>query len=195
MSTVDERNVDPIEEMTRLAENFLPLALWDFRESFHSAKPGDLIYDSEWCRLNLIWGGWDYIGGNTISIYYGRLHAPNEKAKMIWNGEECNCWHRFEHALHFLDGRTSADAAKLNYSHPITGPFYESEFRQQFRRRQPEWLARIHATVWQHYGKQFFELFDLRRPDLWDQYRQFLKEFYDIKGRSPAIKPSLDKVC
>ena len=195
MSPVDERNVDPIQEMTRLAENFLPLALLDFKESFHSAKPGDLIYDSELCRLNLIWGGWDYIGGNTISIYYGRLHAPDEKATMIWNGEECNCWHRFEHALHFLDGRTPADAAKLNYSHPITDPFYESEFRQKFRRRQPEWLVHIHATVWQHYGKQFFELFDLRRPDLWDQYRQFLKGFYDIKGRSPAIKPSLDKVC
>jgi hypothetical protein len=195
MSIVDERNVDPIQEMTRLADNFLHLALWNFKESFHSAKPGDLIYDSEWCRLNLVWGGWDHVGGNTISIYYGRLHAPNEKATMIWNGEECNCWHRFEHALHFLDGRAPADAAKLNYSHPITDPFYEAEFRKKFHRRQPEWLAQMHVTIWQHYGKRLFELFDLRRPDLWDQYRHFLKEFYNIKGRSSAIKPSLDKVC
>ena len=114
---------------------------------------------------------------------------------MIWNGEECYCWHGFEHALHFLDGRAPADAAKLNYSHPITDPFYEAEFRQKFHRRQPEWLVQMHATIWQHYGKQLFELFDLRQPVLWEQFRQFLKEFYDIKGRSPAIKPSLDKVC
>ncbi len=51
-------------------------------------------------------------GGNSISIYYGRLHAPNEETTMIWNGEECHCWHRFELALHFLDGRTPEYASK-----------------------------------------------------------------------------------
>ena len=56
MSTVDERNVDPIQEMTRLAASFLHLAQWGFKESFHSAKLRSLIYDSEWCRLNLILG-------------------------------------------------------------------------------------------------------------------------------------------
>src|SRR5687768_1285911 len=170
MSLVDERNVDPIQEMTRLAENFLHLALWNFKENFHSAKLGNLIFDSEWCRVSLIWGGWDYLGGNTIHIRYGRLHAPNEKATMIWNGEECRCWHDFDYALHFLDGRAPVDAVKLNYSHPITDPFYEAEFRQKFHHRQPEWLAQMHMTIWQHYGKRLFELFDLRRPDLWQQY-------------------------
>ena len=195
MSKIDERNVDPIQEMTRLAENFLHLALWNFKENFHSAKLGNLIFDSEWCRVSLIWGGWDYLGGNNIHIRYGRLHAPNEEATMIWNGEECRCWHDFDYALHFLDGRAPADAVKLNYSHPITDPFYEAEFRQKFHHRQPEWLAQMHMTIWQHYGKRLFELFDLRRPDLWQQYRQFLKEVYDIEGRIPEIKPSLDKVC
>src|SRR5574341_1011867 len=194
MSTIDERDVDPIEEMTRVAQRFLDVSTWGFMESYRSAKPSKLIFDSEWCRLKFVWDGWDYLGGNTISIYYGRLHAPNEKARIIWNGEECHCWHDFDHALLFLDGRTPADAARLIYSHPITSPFYEEEFRQKFRRRQPEWLVQMHMTIWQHYGKQLFELFDLRRPDLWEQYRQFLKEFYDIKGRSPAIQPSLDKV-
>jgi hypothetical protein len=195
MGTNDERNVDPIHEMTQLAENFLNLARWNFKESFRSDTVGDLIYDSGLCRVNLVWGGWDPTGGNTISIYYGRLHASSEKTTMIWNGEECHCWHRIEHALHFIDGRTPADAAKLNFSHSIKGPFNEEEFRQKFRRRQPEWLVRMHATIWEHYSERLFELFDLRRPDLWAQYRQFLKEFYDIKGRSSAIKPSLDTVC
>jgi hypothetical protein len=195
MSTIDERDIDPVKEMNRIAQSFLDLRLWGFKESYRSAKPGNLIYDSEWCRFNIIWGGWDYLGGNSIHLRYGRLHAPNEKATMIWSGEECYCWHDFEHALHFLDGRPPAAAVKLNLSHPIIDSFYESEFRQKFHRRQPEWLAQMHATVWQHYDKQLFELFDLRRPDLWQQYRQFLKEFYDIEGRIPEMKPSLDKVC
>lgn len=195
MSTMDERDVSPIEEMTRVAQGFLDLARWGFKESYLSSKTGNLIYDSKQCRISLVWGGWDPLGGNSISIYYGRLHAPNEEATMTWKGEECYCWHRFEHALHFLDERTPAEAAKLNFSHPIANPFYEDEFRREFHRRQLEWLARMHAVVWEHYGKRFFELFDLHNPDLWERYRQFLKEYYDIEGRIPEIKPSMDKVC
>lgn len=195
MSIIDERDVDPVEEMARIAQGFLDLARWGFEESYRSSKTGNLIYDSKQCRVNLVWGGWDPLGGNNISIYYGRLHAPNEEATLTWHGEECYCWHRFEHALHFLDGRTPVDAVKLNFSHPIADPFYEDGFRQKFHRRQPEWLVQMHAVVWEHYGKRFFELFDLRRPDLWERYRQFLKEYYDVEGRIPEIKPSLDKVC
>jgi hypothetical protein len=195
MSKPDERNVDPIEEMTRVATNFLDLNLWGFKESYRSAKSGNLIYDSDWCRVNIIWGGWDYGSGNNISIYYGRLHAPNADTTMIWNSEECRCWHGFDDALHFLDKQTPVDAAKLDYSHPVTDPFYDDEFLSKFSRRQPEWLAQMHSTIWRSYDKRFFELFDLGRPDLWQDYRHFLKEVYDIKGRRPYIKPPLDKVC
>ena len=195
MKAFDERNVDPIQEMTRVAQSFLDLGRWGFKTSYISAKSGNLIYDSEWCRVNLVWGGWDYGSGNSISIYYGRLHAPNEEAAMIWNGEECRCWHDFDDALHFLDRLNPIDAAKQNVSHSITDPFYEEAFRKNFDRRQPEWLAQMHISIWQHYGKRFFELFDLRRPDLWEEYRQFLREVYDIRGRRPYIKPPLDRVC
>lgn len=190
-----EWDIDSVDEMTRVSQGFLDLTGWGFKESYHSAKLGKLIYDSEWCRLNFVWGGWDPLGGNSISIYYGRLHAPNEKATMICNGEECYCWHGFEHALHFLDGRAPADIAKKDLFHSLTDQFYELEFRQKFRRRQPEWLAQMNAAVWHQYNKRLFELFDLRRPDLWEQYRNFLKELYNIKGRSPNIKPPPDKVC
>jgi uncharacterized lipoprotein len=114
---------------------------------------------------------------------------------MLWNGEECHCWHRIEYPLHFLDGRTSPDAAKLNYSHPIKDQFHKDDFKSKFHRRQPEWLAQMHVKIWQNYGNRLFELFDLHRPELWQQYRQFLKEVYDIRGRNPAIQPPLDRVC
>jgi len=197
MSTFGERDIDPVEEMTRVAHSFLTLALWGFKESYRSVKPGKLIYDSEWCRLNFVWGGWDPLGGNSISIYYGRLHAPNEKATMTWNGEECYCWHRFEPVLHFLDGRSPEYVSKMIYTHSLLEQYKQSDYGQSLtgKRCQPEWLARMHAVVWENYGKRLFELFDLRRPNLWEQYRQFLKEVYDIKGRSLAIKPPPDKVC
>jgi hypothetical protein len=195
MSTPDERKVNPIEVMTHVAQTVMGVASWGFKESYQSAKPGEIIYDSEWCRTSFIWGGWDYGGGNSIHIRYGRLHAPSEKTTMFWNGEECHCWHDFNHALHFLDGHRAVDIVNQYFAHPVTDPFYEEEFRQIYRRRQPEWLAQMHLTIWQHYGNRFFELFDLRRSDQWQQYRQFLKEFYDIKGRRPGTQPPLDKVC
>jgi hypothetical protein len=197
MSTTDERNIDPIEEMSRVAKSFLDLTLWEFGESYRSAKSGNLIYDSKWCRVNLVWGGWDYSDGNSMNIYYGRLHAPNEETTMVWNSEECHCWHRLELGLHFLDNQKPEYASKNMYTHNLIEQYKQSEIRQSLtgKRRQPEWLAQLHATIWQHYGKRFFELFDLRQPNLWEQYRQFLKEVYDIKGRSPRIKPPLDKVC
>jgi hypothetical protein len=197
MKRDEERNIDPIEEMSRIAKSFLHLESWKFSESYRSSESKKLIFDSEWCRLNLIWGGWDTLGGNSISIHYGRLHASNEQATMIWYGEECHCWHRFELALHFLDKETPESASKSIYTHSLIEQYKRSELGQSLtgKRRQPEWLALKHATIWQHYGQRLFELFDLGRPDLWEKYRQFLKEVYDIKGRSPRIKPPLDKVC
>ncbi len=195
MNTIDEKDVDPIIEMYRISQSILSLDLRGFKETYRSAKPGELIFDSEWCRIRLFWDGWDPSDGNIMRIQYGRLHAPNAKNTMFWNGEECHCWHRVEHPLHFLDGISPADAVKLNYSHFIKTQFHSDEFQQKYVRRQPEWLAEIHAAIWKYYGDRLFELFDLRKPELWQQYRLFLKEFYEIKGRRAAIKPSLDKVC
>jgi len=197
MMKQDERSVDPIQEMLELIINSSSLATWGFQESFRSNTAVDkqLIYDSEWCRIKFVWGGWDALTGNTISIYYGRLHAPNESPTLSCIGEECHAWHRFEHALHFLDGRSITEAVKMNYLTPLTSKYFEENLKQRFHRRQPEWLITMHMEVWDYYGERFFELFDLRHPDLWEQYRNFLKEFYDIKGRLSFISPPLDKVC
>ena len=195
MSSIDERDVNPIAEMSRVADEFLNLTERGFTISFRSDRPGKLIYDSQWCRISLIWGGWDQAGGNNMHIRYGRLHAPNEKITMLWQGEECRCWHELDYVLHFLDGRTPVEAAKLDVSHPTTDPFYKTEITQKFRRRQPDWLAQMQVTVWQQYGQRLFDVFDLRQPELWQQYRQFLKEVYDIQGRNSYIKPPMDKVC
>ena len=195
MNTSDERNIDPVKEMSRIANDMLNLKGLGYKESYSSEKLEKLIYDSEWCRISLIWGGWEQVGGNNMHIRYGRLHATNEKTTMLWQGEECRCWHELDYVLHFLDGRTPAEAAELDVIHPITDPFYETEITQKFHRRQPEWIAEMHTTIWKQYGQRLFDLFDLRQPGLWEKYQEFLKEVYDIQGRDSDINPPLDKVC
>lgn len=195
MTTVDEKNINPIAEMTRIAQSILSLPERGFNETYRSVKSGELIFDSMMCRISLTWGGWDQIGGNSMHIHYGRLHAPNEGITMHWQGEECRCWHDLDYILHFLDRRTPAEAAKLDVSHPTTDPFYKTEITQNFRHRQPEWLAEMQVTIWNQYGQDLFNLFDLRRPELWQRYQKFLKDVYDIQGRDSDIKPPMDKVC
>ena len=197
MSSTNEKNVDPVQIMARIAQNYLDVGSWGFKESFRTSQPGKLIYDSEWCRLNLVWGGWDPLGGNSMSIYYGRLHAPNEGTTMMWYGERCYCWHRFELALHLLDGKPPEEASRMIYTHRLIEEYKRSEIGKSLtgKQHQPEWLAEMHRTIWHHYGRRLLELFDLRRPDLWQQYQQFIKSVYDIEGRFPEIEPPLDKVC
>lgn len=194
MNSDDERNVDPVDEMTRIVQDLLALPSKGFSESYRSSQQGILIYDSERCRIKLIWVGWEYGSGNTMHIVYGRLHALNDDTTMLWDREKCYCWHDLDYILHFLDGRTPVEAAGLNYSHALTNPFYKKELRQRYK-NQPEWMAHIHLAIWEQYGQSLFDLFDLRQPELWQQYRQFLQDVYDIIGRIPEITPSLDKVC
>jgi hypothetical protein len=116
---------------------------------------------------------------------------------MLWNNEECYCWHREELALHFLDGSMPKYAAEHIYSHSLKQKFRQQDLELKLtgERNQPEWLVRMHALIWEQYAPRLFEIFDLHRANLWQDYRKFLKEVYDISGRSPAINPPLDKVC
>lgn len=178
----DEVINDPCEYMARLAQSILPLTKWGFIENIRLAK--EIIYDSKHCRISIVWGNWDYLGGSPINVYYGRLHAPNQQITMNWNSEECRCWHRLELALHFLDSSTPKLTEKKKYSHSLKDKYKQSELGQSLtgKRRQPEWLLHMHSTIWDHYAPRLFELFDLRRPELWEQYRMFLRECYVSEG-------------
>jgi len=196
----DERIEDPCEYMAQLAQKFLPLKKWGFKESYRSDK--EIIYDSEWCRVCFVWSGWEPYSGYTISMYYGRLHAPSDNVMMIWNGEECRCWHSLTGTgavLEFLDGLTAQESASQKEFPKIIAQFRESKIWQSLveKRRLPESAVRMHASIWEYYGQRLFELFDVRRPDLWERYQQYMKEICDLKGRGLIIGPSLDldKIC
>ena len=183
--------------MIELAEAFLPLEQWGFKLSERIVKPSIVIYDSEWCRVRFLWAGWDSYGGNTINVYYGRLHAPRDSFTTAWKGQLCHCWHREYEPLQFLDGLSPQEAV-LSYGHiRVRDAYLESELGQRLSGsgQQPEWLVRMQAMIWEEYGQRFFELFDLRRPDLWESYVHFIKEFYAIKGLNQDIDPPQDQIC
>jgi hypothetical protein len=195
----NERIDNPCEEMAQLARKFLPLAKWEFNETYRSVKDGRLIYNSQLCRVKFVWAGWDEHVGNSINVFYGRLHALNDRQTMVWNQEDCYCWHGLtsREVLNFLDGLSPQETVSQKSFPQIITQIRKSDLWQSLvgERRQPELTIRMNATIWDHYGVRLFELFDLRRIDLWEKYRLFLKGVYDIKGRNPNIKPPLDSVC
>lgn len=199
MNTNEERFEEQCLYMIRLAEEFLPLKRWGFEISARIPSSHSIvIFDSEWCRVKFMWQVKDLYGGNTIAIYYGRLHALDDGKIMLWNGEKCRCWHSVEYTLNFLDGMSPQEAVKAKRKWPrVMEQFRQSELGQRLsgRNSQPEWLTRMHATVWEYYGQRLFDVFDLRHTDLWSEYAEFIREFYRIKGLSPNISPPQDKIC
>jgi hypothetical protein len=202
MSTLDNLQYEKqCEEMTQLAETFLPLKRWGFNYSERLVRQNPvIIFDSQWCRVMFSWSGWDVYGGNSVGIYYGRHHATINEAVKDWNGEKCYCWHRPNEVLLFLDGLSPEEAVAYSthgQKPNVMEAFEKSEVGVSLSgiRKQPEWLMRMHKTIWDQYGQRFFELFDMRRSDLWDEYALFIKNFYRVKGLSPDIYPPQDQIC
>ena len=55
---------------------------------------------------------------------------------------------------------------------------------------------KMHMEVWEHYGKNFFELFDLHTTRICGSaIVTFYKEIHDIEVRSSIIKPPEEKKC
>ena len=198
------RNTNEIcSEIAYLAQTYLTLENWGYQESARINEINGLmipsvIYESQWCRLRISFNEWhpphqsqDY----SVDVYYARLGAPNDRTTLVWNNEECYCWHGVVKALHFLDNSPSEYAAQNILSHNLIKQFRHELSSKDLKYKLPEWEIRKHAYIWESYAPRLFELFDVRHPELWDRYRKFLKDVYDIKGRNPNIKPPLDNIC
>jgi hypothetical protein len=164
-------------------EQCLNFKRWGFQMTFYGVStkfPPSVIYDSEWCRVRFLIPIPDWRDReSTIHIRYGRLHAPNDEELILNDGEYCYCWHDIGLALEFLELVAPQQAANKNFaSQSVIKGFMDSIDPNL---HQLEWLTKTHALIWDHYGKRFFELFDLRTPNLWKQYDEFVKEFRAIK--------------
>lgn len=187
----------------KLIENNLEIKRWGFRlafTNFTKASNIKAIYNSEWCRLRFMFSYMRYPHADELSIDYGRLHAPDEEPFMIWNGEECRCWHSILVPLRFLDNMTPTAAYKqvmVDKAVPIiVRNFTEShQGKKLLNEYPPKHEIVLNNTLWKHYGKRLFELFDLRRPDLWEEYRRFTSEYYRLLGMTSAFGPPYENVC
>ena len=153
-----------------------------------------ILYQSTQCKLR-IWCNRDRpFDPLEFSVTYGRLHAPIHEDVMEWNGKKCHCWHGFtsKTLLPFLDGLSPAEALEIRRSR------IEEEFLKVWEGKDwdsTEIFARKHAMIWEHYGERFFNLFDLNRADLWEEYATFLKEYYEIDSeKTKTVKAIFDGV-
>jgi hypothetical protein len=192
-------------ELFQLIEENLDLEQWGFHLSYTKLEERQgisnrrIIYDSEWCRLQFIYSRRVLPDENELHRYYGRLHATND-GNLLGKGEKCYCWHDAIMPLFFLDGLTPIEALQRNQ------PAVLKEFRESpLSTRATHPLVGIleQSVIWEHYGARFFELFDLRRPNLWNQYVTFLEEYYRLDAEETRHKginlipfdPPLYKVC
>ena len=199
----NENPEDIGNSLQKLIENNLEIKHRSFHLTFKkSTKVSNIvvIYNSEVCRLSFMFSYKRYTNEDELSIQYGRLHAPNEEPFMIWNGEECRCWHNILVPLRFLDGLTPSEAYKqvmVDKQLPIVvRNFRESNLGKELMKEyHPKAAIVLHAALWRYYGKRLFELFDLRRPDLWEEYRQFIREYYKLLGTKSVYGPPYENVC
>jgi hypothetical protein len=149
-----------------------------------------ILYQSNQCKLRIRCNRDRPFDPLEFSVTYGRLHAPTDKDVMEWNGKQCHCWHGFttKTLLPFLDKLSPAEAIELKQ------PRIEEEFINLWQGKDwesAEIFTRKHALIWEHYGQHFFDLFDLNRPDLWEEYAAFLKAYYEIDSKKTEVTKAI----
>ena len=159
----------------------LDFGRWGFKLAHSGIFPQYLpyiVYESEQCKVRFRWDQDRPYESPHILVDYGRLHAPVDQESMLWNGEECRCWHLCAKIVNFLAGLSPFDSENSEFNTPpIMQEFLEGNKRDALYPAQ-EYHVRLNAHIWEKYGQRLFDLLDLRRPDLWDGYRNFLKEYY-----------------
>ena len=190
-------------DLRQIIESNLPLQKWGFEHSFEDF--GDnvglsfrrIIFDSEWCRVKFQYSFRGFPETNELGIYYGRLHAPSANHLMTQNGENYYCWHGIGWThIYFLDGFTPSEAVEINHNgtYPeVMDKIFKSELSIKLQKEPiPKRFIIMESIKWDFYGVRFFELFDLRHPDIWEKYIEFLKEFYRLEedlALSKGYKP------
>lgn len=170
-------------KVKQLIDQILEPQKWGFQESYRDVSAGKLfsvIYDSQWCRIRFDetsaarqWGR------NDLTIDYGRLHAPNDERSFIWEGERrWAWWGEWYTTLSFLEGIPPQKA--VEYPKPdFIQPYWEKVL--QAEDGNAEAVLRMERAIWEHYGVRLFEVFDLRRPDLWELFEKYVEECYQIQ--------------
>lgn len=144
-----------------------------------SYNSGIILYQSDRCKLRIRCNRDRPFDPLEFSVTYGRLHTPTDEDVMEWNGKKMPllAWLGFKDIIAFLDGLSPSEAMEISHS-KIEEEFFELWQGKSWE--STEIFVREHAMIWDHYGERFFDLFDLNHPDLWEEYANFLKQYYEI---------------
>lgn len=159
-----------------------------------------IIYDSEWCRIKFKFSRQMSPRDDELTIQYGRLHAHNQESFIEWQGNLCYCWHHVFEPLRFLDGLSPSAAVqqgKIQKKAPrLVEDFKRSQLGTKLLDEYPPKAAIVmHSMIWEHYGQRLFDLFDLRKPNLWDEYRVFVREYYKLLDMKVIYGPPYENIC
>jgi hypothetical protein len=91
--------------------------------------------------------------------------------------------------LNFIDMADPMKIASMIDLHPIIEKYNASDIGNMLKgkKRQPEWLLHMYSMIMNEYGSKIVEIFDAKKNDLWEEYRKYLQQVYDIRGRSKII--------
>lgn len=192
-----DANKKPYPSRIPVLERYFDFEHWGFQPSYTHPEYWFVIYQSDYCRVR-------FHLQERAAVYYGRLHAPNGGyGILVWQGEECWCWLDINKVLYFLDGYTPQELVarwrKGERWTEVVRAFTDSELGKRLSinvNADFEYVIGIHSTIWKHYGQRLFNVFDLRKQDLWERYKHFLAEIEILNGSKTVHNlPSADKIC
>jgi hypothetical protein len=191
------------QEFMELIKTYIDFPRWGFEVSLTDySRWGNpiVIFNSEYCRVSFRFAKQRLRIHDEMIIRYGRRHAPDHAVSISWQGEEYLCWHHYRwRPIEFLDGLTPQEAVDQEEWPPVAQAFRDSdEGKQLVEDYWPKLSLQLQTILWEHYGERLFELFDLRRPDLWEEYRKFVEDYYKIMNYKPLKGdpfPPFQKIC
>jgi hypothetical protein len=185
--SLDETKTYRMQEATKLIARCLPLDKWGFRQSakyFDNNTHPTLIYDSESCRLKILYEALGRYEDHTMLIHYGRLDVPDHASIIVYMSSPSDyhlLWHNVFYAIDFLDG-LSPQEAKIQKPVRLVREFEQSDMSKEIK-YDPEKILVFHRWIWESYGKRLFNLFDARQAGLWEGYSAFVREYWKTLAR------------
>ncbi len=194
------------QDLAKYLNNIVDFTAFGFKidyEDYQRHSPY-LVVESKTCRVSFTLDIEQYPQYDILRVLYGRLHSPYNESVIEWNGQRCRCWHSYINAVFFLDGLSPEETVKKRRTDrkfpTVIQEFRETDFAQKLKKEyKPKFHISAHKALWEHYGDRLFSIFDLNRPDLWEQYDNFNREYHSIRGftttRIRKNYPREDEIC